>query len=303
MAPPRAAATDYSIRTKTSSVKGERLNHVKAWVDGKLLPTASLPSISALDHGVIVGDGVFETVKVTDNIPFALGRHLDRLERSAVGLGLEAPDREYIRGGVRATLEGHPLRTGRVRITVTSGAGPLGSMRGREGCTNMVVAEPCAPAPRTTAVVTVPWVRNERSAVAGLKTTSYAENAFVLEHARRAGASEGLMPNSLGQLCEGTGSNVFYVLDGTVVTPSLKSGCLAGITRALVLEWCAGAVEIIERDLDITVLRDATEVFLTSTTRNVQAIHRLDGRDLPRTPVTASIAEIWERQSRRTAEP
>ena len=84
----------------------------------------------------------------------------------------------------------------------------------------------------------VPWVRNERSAVAGLKTTSYAENVVALAYAKERGAIEAVFANTRGELCEGTGSNVFVVRDGVVWTPPLDSGCLAGITRALAVEWC-----------------------------------------------------------------
>ena len=85
-------------------------------------------------------------------------------------------------------------------------------------------------------MVVVPWPRNERSAVAGLKTTSYAENVVALAHATERGAGEAIFANLAGNLCEGTGSNVFVGVDGRLVTPPLSSGCLAGITRELVLE-------------------------------------------------------------------
>ena len=101
-------------------------------------------------------------------------------------------------------------------------------------------------------MVTVPWPRNERGALAGLKTTSYAENVVALAEARRRGGTEAIFANLAGHLCEGTGSNVFYVVDGELRTPTLASGCLAGVTRALVLEWCGGVevdepIEVVER--------------------------------------------------------
>ena len=129
------------------------------------------------------------------------------------------------------------------------------------------------------AVVTVPWRRNEHSPVAGLKTTSYAENVVALRAAHDAGADEAIFANTAGMLCEGTGSNIFVVHEGELVTPPLSAGCLAGIVRELVLE-VAGATE---RDLPIEVLADVTEAFLTSSTRDVQPIDTIDGRAL--TPV------------------
>lgn len=262
-----------------------------AWVDGSLLPDPTSAAVRVTDHGLTVGDGVFESVKVLDGRPFALAPHLDRLERSALGLGLEAPDRASVEEGVRAVLAAEHLPLGRLRITVTGGPAPLGSGRGDEGQTVVVVAVPMAPAASSAAVVTVPWPRNERGATAGLKTTSYAENVIALAHAQQQGADEALLANTVGDLCEGTGSNVFYVLDGQLRTPTLASGCLAGVTRALVLEWCGG----VEVDAPLAeVATSASEVFLVSTTRDVQPVLRWDARtwDEPG-PVTLEAARTW----------
>ena len=146
----------------------------------------------------------------------------------------------------------------------------------------------------------MPWTRNERSAVAGLKTTSYAENVVALARAKEQGASEALFANTGGRLCEGTGCNVFVVLDGIVLTPPLACGCLAGITRGLVLEWCGPE----ETDLPLDVLERADEVFLTSTTRDVQAVHAVDERQLAAPgPVTARIAGEFARRAAADQEP
>jgi branched-chain amino acid aminotransferase len=149
--------------------------------------------------------------------------------------------------------------------------------------------------------VTVPWVRNERSPVAGLKTTSYAENVVALAYAKQRGASEALFANTQGQLCEGTGSNVFVVVEGRVLTPTLASGCLAGVTRALLMEWC----DVVEFDLPVDVLISADEVFLTSSTRDVQPVHRVDDRVLSGAPgrVTARCAEEFARRASADMEP
>lgn len=182
------------------------------------------------------------------------------------------------------------LPLGRLRITVTAGPAPLGSGRGGGAPTVIVVAAAMEPAPETTAVVTVPWPRNERGALAGLKTTSYGENVVALAAARERGATEAIFANLQGHLCEGTGSNVFYVVDGELRTPTLASGCLAGVTRDLVLEWF-GAKEV---DEPLEVAARAEEVFLASTTRDVQGVHRWDERDLPAPgPVTRRAAAVW----------
>ncbi|MFJ3664278.1 aminotransferase class IV [Streptomyces sp. NPDC090119] len=270
------------------------------WLDGALRD-ATTASVSVFDHGLTVGDGVFETLKAVDGKPFALTRHLDRLTRSARGLGLPDPDHDEVARACAAVLAANPMPLGRLRVTYTGGQAPLGSERGAHGPTLVVAVSETTRRPDSTAVVTVPWVRNERGALTGLKTTSYAENVVALARAREQGASEALFANSVGQLCEGTGSNVFVVLDGEIHTPPVPSGCLAGITRALTVQWTGAK----ETDLPLDVLERADEIFLTSSLRDVQAVHRVDGRELPGAPgpVTAKAMRIFEERSAADANP
>ena len=146
---------------------------MRVWINGRLLTDPTAPAVPVTDHGLTVGDAVFEAIKVVDGQPFALARHLARLERSARGLGLVGVDVEHVRRGVAAVLEGQDLPFGRIRITVTAGPAPLGSGRGDSEPTVIVVAAAADKPGETTAVHLVPWPRNERGALAGLKTTSY----------------------------------------------------------------------------------------------------------------------------------
>lgn len=271
------------------------------WTDGRFV-TADEPALSAVDHGFTVGDGVFETCAVVDHQAFALSRHLRRLARSARGLGITAPDDDVVRDAVQRVLA-RATTAGRVRITVTAGPGPLGSARG-EGPVTLLVAAGPTPPPQPARAVRLPWVRNDRSAVAGLKTTSYAENVVGLAYATARGADEGLLPNTAGALCEGTASNVFVERDGELLTPVLESGCLAGITRELLLEWAAQeglpAREAAADELPFTVLDDVLAgragLVLTGSIRNVTPVVSLDGVDL--TPGRLSVAahELFERR-------
>jgi branched-chain amino acid aminotransferase len=263
---------------------------MRAWIDGDLMSDPTGPAVSVIDHGLTVGDGVFEAIKVIRGFPFAIERHLERLSASAAGLGLPPVDLEAVRRGVAAVLDGQDLPLGRIRITVTGGPAPLGSGRGDHPPTLIVVAAPMDPAPAAARVATVPWPRNERGALAGLKTTSYAENVVALAEARRRGAGEAIFANLAGHLCEGTGSNVFYVVDGELRTPTLASGCLAGVTRALVLEWYGGR----EVDEPIEVLEGASEIFLASTTRDVQPVSHWNDRELEVPgPLTQEAMHAW----------
>ena len=277
---------------------------MKVWVNGRVAD-ADEATVSVFDHGLTVGDGVFETAKVAGGVPFALTRHLDRLASSAAGLGLPPPDDAVVRAAVDETLAAnaeHLDGTLRLRITLTGGTSPLGSDRGDAGTTLVVALAPATRWAVSTKVVVVPWVRNERAPSAGVKTTSYADNVVALAHAKAAGGGEAVFANTVGDLCEGTGSNVFVVRDGVVSTPPLSSGCLAGVTRALVLEWA----DVVEEDLPIGVLTEADEVFVTSSTRDVQAVHAVGDHPVPGGapgPVTARLAEVFAARSAADVDP
>jgi branched-chain amino acid aminotransferase len=251
-----------------------------AWIDGRLVALADA-KVSVLDHGLVVGDGVFETLRVYHGVPFAWTRHLARLKVSAEGLGLELPDITRLRAAADAVLDANALTEARLRITVTGGIAPPGSGRGSEAPTVFLLASAIDPPAASVDVVIAPWTRNENGALAGLKTISYASNVRALAYARERSAGEAVFANTRGNLCEATGSNVFLVRDGVLATPPASAGCLLGVTRALVLDLAArSGIETAERDVPIDLLADSDEAFLSSTTREVQPIARVDGRRL-----------------------
>ncbi len=250
------------------------------WLNGHLVSAADAV-ISVFDHGLTVGDGLFETMRVTGGRPFALRRHLERLARTAAALELSIPDRSWFELAIAEVIEAGGMAEARLRITVTGGVAPLGSGRG-DGPPNVVVAIAALPPERpSAAVVIVPWPRNERGATAGLKTTSYAENVIALAHAVRHGGDEAIFANTVGNLCEGSGSNLVVGIAGRLVTPPLSAGCLAGVTRDLLL---LAVPDIAEEDLPVSALRDADEAFLLSSVRDVQPIDSVDGAALGASP-------------------
>ena len=271
------------------------------WINGALHAPEDA-RVSVFDHGILVGDGVFETIKAVRGEAFALTRHLRRLAVSATGLGLPEPDLDAIRQGTLDVLAAAPAwDLARIRITYTSGVGPRGSDRGETGATAIVAVADQQPFPATGDVSVVPWPRNERGALSGLKTTSYGDNAKALAYAHDRGGAEAIFGNLAGNLCEGTGSNVFLVRGGQLITPPLSSGCLAGITRALVLEWSGGE----EVDVPLAEFAEADEAFLTSTTRDVQPIRAVDGAVFPAAPgpITRKAIEVFAERGTADLDP
>jgi branched-chain amino acid aminotransferase len=274
---------------------------VKVWLNDRLVDESDA-TLSVFDHGITVGDGVFETAKIVSDVPFAMTRHLDRLQVSASGLGLSV-DVAQVREAVRQVIAANgPLPLARLRITLTGGRAPLGSDRADAVPSLVVAVAPMAPWPAYGDVITVPFTRNERAATVGLKTTSYADNVIALARAHEAGAHEAIFGNGRDELCEGTGSNIFIASGGVLRTPPLASGCLPGVTRALLVEWLG---DVDERPLPMDSLAQADEAFLTSSTRDVQPIRLVDGFALPNCPgpLTARAITTFAERSAADVDP
>lgn len=250
-----------------------------AYVDGEFL-TDTDAKVSVFDHGLVTGDGAFETIAIYDNVPFAITRHLQRLNNTLVGMRLAEPDLERLESAISQLVAMNDLGNAKLRITYTAGDSGLGSDRAA-GTHRLVLAmEPVSyNLTGATKVAVSPWPRNERGVLAGLKTTSYAENVIALDYAHAKGASEVIFANTKGELCEGSGSNIFVVCEGEVVTPSLSSGCLAGVTRALLVERFG----VKELDIPMEWLTNGrvSEAFLSSSIREVQPIEWVDEYRLP----------------------
>ena len=152
----------------------------------------------------------------------------------------------------------------------------------------------------------MPYPRNERGALVGVKTVSYGENVVALSHAKKAGADEAIFGNLAGNLCEGTGTNIFIVRDGHLITPPLAAGCLAGVTRGIVIDLCRDlGIEVQEIDTPLSDLESVDEAFLSSTLRDVQPIEEVNGKAIAQSsgPVTKRLAEAFADLVSRDLDP
>ena len=258
------------------------------WLDGALADRADA-SVDPFDLGLTTGHGVFETIRVTDTRPVFLDRHLSRLRSSAARIGVPiGADDTGIADGAAELLTACRLREARLRITVTGGPGEGGPRRTARHGTLLMTAVALGDRRASVRVALVPWVRNERSALAGVKSTSYGENVVMLAHVADLGADEALLADSTGRLSEGVTANVFVAVEGALLTPSQASGCLPGVIRQVLLEHGVAT----EADLPMSVVHDADEVFLTSSLRGVSPVSHIDGRALPAAgPLTAGATQ------------
>lgn len=279
-----------------------------SWVDGRIVMPGE-PAVAADDASLTGGHGVFEAVKVLDGVPFALRRHLQRLAHSARRMGIELPSDDDLRAAVAelhaavALVDPALAAAGTARITVTAGRTSLVAGTGATEPDPVVIVgwRPWIDRREPTDVVVSPWLRNERSAVAGVKCTSYGEAAVALADARRRGASEALFANTVGNLSEGTTCNVFVGFGDELLTPPPSAGILRGVTRDLLVEAGVG----VEADVPMARLAEATEAFLVSTGREVQPIRSIDGRPLPACPgpLTRWARQVWVDRYSEVPEP
>ena len=279
------------------------------WLNG-VLCNPQEARVSALDHGFTVGDGVFETLRVDTGVPFALTRHLVRLQYSLDRVRIDGVDLQVVRDGVKSLLSVSSQDVTRLRITVTSGVGPQGLRRGAGPATVLITASHLAP-PTQCRVVRSAYRRNERSAITGVKSMSYGENAVIAAEAAAKGADEAVLANSQGHLCEGITTNVFMERHGEILTPPLASGCLAGITRGLALEWGTRAGLPVRvsapGEMTLTMLDEVAEgrafMAVTSSARRVQNVAWLDGVPLGAGPLLTRLAEVFVARATVESDP
>ncbi len=234
-----------------------------ASLDGAVGPAADA-TIAVTDEGLLRGDGAFEVIRLYGGRPFALREHLDRLARSGANLRLPV-DLDAVRADVARLLAaaGDGPQHGCLRIVLTRGGRRL----------LLTESLPAHAAALTLATVTYAPTR----LLDGVKSLSYAANMLATRIAREQDADEALLVTPHGRVLEAPTSSIFWVSGGTLATPPLDDHILASITRAHVIELVAAE----ERSCTLDELLAADEAFLASTTREVQPIAAIDGRELP----------------------
>lgn len=250
-----------------------------------LLPR-SQAMVSAFNHGFLYGVGLFETVRAYAGFPFRLNRHIERLLRGAEIIGL-SPDfsEKELHDFCLHVLRANSLMEARLRITLSAGEGePVPEPTTNVPCLLITASQyqtDQALRERGAKAVYSALRRNSRSLPSRLKTTSYLDNFMARREARARGADEALFLNEHGALCEGSASNVFLVSGQTLVTPSVTSGVLAGITREAVIETARiEHIEVTERQVSAEELAAADEAFLTNSIIELLPLTEVEGRPI-----------------------
>jgi branched-chain amino acid aminotransferase len=236
-----------------------------ASVDGKIAPTGEA-TVGLKDDGLYRGDGAFEVIRLYGGKPFALEDHLDRLVRSAAAIQLEF-DRDALESEIEGLLDEAGPVEGQMRLIVTRG--------GRR----IAATEPIPPHPETVGLVTVTYCPTV--ILNGVKSLSYAANMQATRVAKGQGADEAVLIRPDGIVLEPPTSSIFWVSpEGQLRTPVLDDGVLESITRDRMIK----ALEVEEGTWNVDELRSATEAFLASTTREIQAVSSVDGTAFPAAP-------------------
>jgi branched-chain amino acid aminotransferase len=243
--------------------------------------------ISAYDHGFLYGDGIYETMRAYEEVVFMLDRHLERLRRSASLIKLGLPEEAYFKDAVLLALRANRLADAYIRITVSRGKGPIGLDPALCGEPTLIIfAEQFVPYPESlykegVKLVVVGTRRNLASAIdPKIKSLNFLNNILAKIEAKERGAYEAIMLNAEGFIAEGTVSNIFFVIDGTLCTPSAEAGILDGITRELVIDLAyREGIDVREGKFTVEDLFGATEVFFTNTTSEVMPVSLVGERN------------------------
>jgi len=257
------------------------------------LTSRSKAKLSPFDHGFLYGYGLFETMRAYQGRIFRLDHHLTRLRRSTQSLGLThsilhvVEGKQSLEAACLATLEANKLKDARLRLTVSAGEGDM--MPDPSTCSSptiLITAGNLVPLPPEKyesgfKAALSSLHRNSQSPLSRLKSTCYMENILARMAARATGCDEVILLNEQGYLAEGSTTNIFLASNGELITPSLESGVLSGITREVILEIArASNIKTMERQLELKELIEAEEAFVTNSILELMPLTWFEGKPI-----------------------
>jgi branched-chain amino acid aminotransferase len=275
---------------------------VIVWHQGALRPVEAV-RIDPNDRGLLLADGLFETMRARDGRILRLERHWARLSEGARLLDIPLPlDEPGLAAVARELLLANGFARGEavLRLTLTRGPGPRGLAPPERPTPTLLLAAfpPAKPAPPARAVLVKSVRRNELSPASRIKSLAYLDPILALREAIAAGGDEALLCNTAGRLACASAANLFLVVEGRIWTPSVGEGALPGVTRAVLLDRARTAgLLAVEADVPRHLLARAEEIFTTNAVRGIRAVASVDGRMLAGPcpgPVTRRLQELLE---------
>jgi len=246
------------------------------------------------DRGLLLGDGLFETILARQGELVLWDAHLTRLQAGCEVLGLPPPDLAEARRACERAIAEAGLAGARaaVRLTLTAGSGGRGLDRPAALAPRLFATAAAAPRAETPARLATAHVRrNPHSPTSRLKSLAYLDNVLARREALAAGADEAVMLNTRGEVASAAAANLFWLMDGRLFTPALDCGVLAGVMRAAVIAAAQARGEAVaEARVGEGELRAADAVFLTSSLIGVRPVNVLDGRPLAASPMAGALA-------------
>ncbi len=276
------------------------------FLNNKIVPKAEA-NVSVYDHGFMYGDGIYETMRVYDGVVFMLEEHIERLGHSGSFIKLKIPGREFISDAVYKTLDANKLSDAYVRVTVSRGKGSIGL--DPELCkeiTFVVIAEEFRPYPESYCKdgVKIVLAKTRRNLIEALnpkiKSLNFLNNILAKIEAKEKDAYEAIMLNKDGFITEGTVSNIFFVKDSILCTPSENSGILAGITRETVISIAdRNGINVDEGMFYPNDLYSSTEVFFTNSTSEVMPVSMVDDVRYRTGEITKTLQRLYKEEVNR----
>lgn len=267
-------------------MKPSRYQDALVCINGNFTPPEEA-MVSIFDRGFLYGDSVYEVTLTYQGIPFLMEEHLDRLANSARGIGMELDwSHDQLRKLVYEGLKrlGHDRQY--IRIIVTRGGGEIGLDPNLSDGQNLFIIfrelpqQPKKYYEEGVSLITAEIIRNPKRAVdPNVKSGNYLNNVLAISQAKEKGAYDAIMLNSKGNVTESTSANIWIVENDTFKTPPLEAGLLGGITRGTLLRiGQQSGLKMSEEDLTPEQVRNAQEVFITSSTREIMPVTNVDGQ-------------------------
>jgi branched-chain amino acid aminotransferase len=285
------------------------------YVNGRIA-VAEQAVVPVYDHGFLYGEGIYETLRTYDLVPFLYERHAQRLRASAAHLALDVPFTDQaLLGWIDETMAAAgEMREAYIRVLLTRGVGELTyDLRSTPSPSLVIIVKPLEEPPSHVysdgiTISLVPILRNHPGSVNPvIKSNNLLNNALAMQEANRRGAEEGLMCNYRGELSECSQANFFIVRNGVALTPRTDAGLLEGLTRSFLFEVGQDVgIEVRNEILFPTDLESADEAFITSTTRELSPVTRIDDRIIGNGkpgPVTLALLQGYRQRAQALTAP